>query len=77
MLPTKRELGKRGGRAGTTLLRRQMIPLGRAARYTAVVTTPREETAAASPSPVSESVGQQRSCTRKRRPPQWLRDYEC
>ncbi|KRX55884.1 Transposon Ty3-I Gag-Pol polyprotein [Trichinella sp. T9] len=44
---------------------------------TAVVTTPREETAAASPSPVSESVGQQRSSARKRRPPQWLRDYEC
>ncbi|KRY82815.1 Transposon Ty3-I Gag-Pol polyprotein [Trichinella pseudospiralis] len=44
--------------------------------HTAVATTPREETAAASSSPASESVGQQRSSTRKRRPPQWLRDYE-
>ncbi|OUC47601.1 hypothetical protein D917_01379, partial [Trichinella nativa] len=44
--------------------------------HRAVVTTPREETAAVSPSPDSESVGQQRSSTRKRRPPQWLRDYE-
>ncbi|KRY59721.1 Transposon Tf2-9 polyprotein [Trichinella britovi] len=44
--------------------------------HRAVVTTPREETVAASSSPASESVGQQRSSTRKRRPPQWLRDYE-
>ncbi|XP_003377509.1 putative integrase core domain protein [Trichinella spiralis] len=44
---------------------------------TAVVTTPREESAAASPSPDIESVGQQRSSTRKRRPPERLRDYEC
>ncbi|KRY90554.1 Transposon Tf2-9 polyprotein [Trichinella pseudospiralis] len=44
--------------------------------HTAVATTPREETATASSSPASESVGQQGSSTRKRRPPQWLRDYE-
>ncbi|XP_003382033.1 putative integrase core domain protein, partial [Trichinella spiralis] len=44
---------------------------------TAVVTTQREENAAASPSPDIESVGQQRSSTRKRRPPERLRDYEC
>ncbi|KRY28532.1 Uncharacterized protein T01_15817 [Trichinella spiralis] len=44
---------------------------------TAVVTTQREENAAASPSPDIESIGQQRSSTRKRRPPERLRDYEC
>ncbi|KRZ75031.1 Uncharacterized protein T10_4959 [Trichinella papuae] len=43
----------------------------------AVVTTPKVESAAASQSPDTESVGQQRSSTRERRPPQWLKDYEC
>ncbi|KRX51725.1 Uncharacterized protein T09_7692 [Trichinella sp. T9] len=44
---------------------------------TAVVTTPREESAVVSPSPDTNSVGQQRSSTQKRRPPQCHKGDEC
>ncbi|KRX76050.1 Uncharacterized protein T06_13684 [Trichinella sp. T6] len=44
---------------------------------TAVVTTPREENAVVSPSPDTNSVGQQRSSTQKRRSPQCHKGDEC
>ncbi|KRZ53668.1 hypothetical protein T02_10152, partial [Trichinella nativa] len=44
---------------------------------TAVVTTPREESAVVSPSPDTNSVGQQRSSTQKRRPPQCHKGDKC
>ncbi|KRZ00689.1 Uncharacterized protein T11_4754 [Trichinella zimbabwensis] len=60
-------------KAGEETVTAEIIPVENAV----VVTTPREESAAASQSPDTASVGQQRSSTRQRRPPQWLKDYEC
>ncbi|KRZ67069.1 hypothetical protein T10_1098 [Trichinella papuae] len=60
-------------KAGEQTVTAEIIPEENAA----VVTTPREQSATASQSPDTASVGQQRSSTRQRRPPQWLKDYEC
>ncbi|KRZ00007.1 Uncharacterized protein T11_5724, partial [Trichinella zimbabwensis] len=60
-------------KAGEQTVTAEIIPEENAS----VVTTPREQSATASQSPDTASVGQQRSSTRQRRPPQWLKDYEC